>query len=195
MLWNRSLVMRDLETGSLWSHILGECKAGPLLDASLEMIPSTMATWGEWKKQYPETTVLNLDRTAGRFKREFYERPEHFVYGVKVNGTPKAYPFDVLLQENISQDTIKDKPVLVVFDPKSTMAFVYERIVNDSETAFSAELEDGLLKDSTTGSYWNPWSGEAVKGQSTGQKLPRLYGIISYRSAWEMFYPKSLYAD
>ena len=187
--------MRDLETGSLWSHILGECKAGPLLDSSLEMIPSTLATWGEWQTQHPETAVLNLDRTAAEYKREYYERSQLFVYGVKVNGTPKAYPFDVMFKKNVSQDTINGKPVLVVFDPKSTMAFVYERIVNDSETAFSAELEDGLLKDVATSSLWNPWSGEAVKGPSKGQKLPRLYGIISYRRAWEMFYPKSLYAN
>ena len=30
MLWNRNLVMLDLETESLWSHILGEAKAGVL---------------------------------------------------------------------------------------------------------------------------------------------------------------------
>ena len=29
-LWNRSLIMMDKETDSLWSHLLGEAMAGPL---------------------------------------------------------------------------------------------------------------------------------------------------------------------
>ena len=32
MLWNRSLVMYDVETRSHWSHILGEAMQGELLD-------------------------------------------------------------------------------------------------------------------------------------------------------------------
>ena len=36
MLWQRSLVMQDKETGSLWSHILGEAMRGSLKGTSLE---------------------------------------------------------------------------------------------------------------------------------------------------------------
>ena len=42
MLWNRSLVMLDQETKSLWSHILGQAMRGPLKGTRLEVIPSTM---------------------------------------------------------------------------------------------------------------------------------------------------------
>ena len=30
MLWQRSLVMRDLETGTLWSHLMGKAMEGEL---------------------------------------------------------------------------------------------------------------------------------------------------------------------
>ena len=36
-LWNRSLVIRDIETESLWSHILGKCMDGDLKDATFDL--------------------------------------------------------------------------------------------------------------------------------------------------------------
>ena len=39
MLWKHNLVMQDLETRSLWSHMLGECMAGELKGARLTMLP------------------------------------------------------------------------------------------------------------------------------------------------------------
>ena len=39
MLWNRSLVILDAETKSLWSHILGRAMRGPLEGETLEVLP------------------------------------------------------------------------------------------------------------------------------------------------------------
>jgi hypothetical protein len=52
-LWNRSLVMLDIETRSLWSHILGEAMAGELKGQLLKPIPSDMVTWAAWKRDHP----------------------------------------------------------------------------------------------------------------------------------------------
>ena len=43
-LWNRSLVMQDTETKSLWSHILGEAMDGELKGVVLKSLPSDMVT-------------------------------------------------------------------------------------------------------------------------------------------------------
>ena len=40
MLWNRSLVMYDVETKSNWSHILGRAMDGEMKGTRLEMLPS-----------------------------------------------------------------------------------------------------------------------------------------------------------
>ena len=36
MLWRNSLIMRDRETGSLWSHVTGEGLSGPAKSKRLE---------------------------------------------------------------------------------------------------------------------------------------------------------------
>ena len=69
-LWDRSLVMQDHETKSLWSHILGEAMNGNLKGAKLKRLPSDMVTWGKWKAAHPNTTALKLKRSSRSYPRE-----------------------------------------------------------------------------------------------------------------------------
>ena len=81
-LWNRSLVMQDLETKSLWSHILGECMEGELKGQRLEIVPSSMTDWKSWKEQAPETTAVLMSRTSKNYNRDFYkQKPSAFAIG------------------------------------------------------------------------------------------------------------------
>lgn len=57
-LWRNSLVMQDLETSSLWSHITGLCLDGKLEGTTLEQIPSVQTTWAKWQAAHPQTRVL-----------------------------------------------------------------------------------------------------------------------------------------
>ncbi len=193
MLWNRSLVMRDMETGSLWSHILGECMRGELKDTVLDIIPATMTTWADWKKHHPRTSVLNMPRTVNSYDRGFYHDRTEFVFGFHVRGEAKAYPFDVLEKRKIIQDEIGKQPVLVVFDPKSTRAVMYDRRLGKQVLEFTEKLENGRFVDEKTGSQWSAWSGKAISGAMKDRQLRMLPAIVSYRRAWEKFYPKSRY--
>ena len=187
--------MRDLETESLWSHILGECMYGKLQGALLEVVPAFMTTWQDWRAEYPATTLLNLSRTSREFDRDVYQDPAKFVYGIKVDGQTKAYPFDVLARQPVLQDLTHETEVLVVFDPQSTRAAVYERRLGERTFTFEPQLKDGKLEDQETHSRWDPWSGVAAAGPLKDQTLRRLYGIVSFRSAWEVFYPDTLMAE
>jgi hypothetical protein len=53
-----NLVMYDEPTGSRWSQVLAEAICGPKTGESLEILPSTVATWGEWRTEHPDTVVL-----------------------------------------------------------------------------------------------------------------------------------------
>lgn len=187
--------MRDLETGSLWSHILGDCQEGKLLGAQLEFMASAMVPWKEWRARHPETTVLNLSRTAGDYRLQVFSNPDPFVFGVEVEQQPKAYPFAFLFKNNVVQETLKKTPVLVVFEPQSALAFIYRRALEDQELAFEPELTDGMLKDRATGSLWDPYTGQAKQGPQAGKTLPRLYGIVSFERAWRDFHPDSAFAN
>lgn len=55
---NGNLVMIDGATGSYWSQILARGICGPEESASLRIVPSTVATWAEWRDEHPDTQVL-----------------------------------------------------------------------------------------------------------------------------------------
>lgn len=190
MLWNRSLVMRDKETGSLWSHILGESMRGDLKGEKLKLIPSVITDWRSWKADHPETTVLALDRTARQFRTEFQQRPDTFVLGLAVRGKTKAYAFDILKNHPVLNDTFADLPVLITFDRKSTGARMFNRALGDQTLTFLAGKE-GALSDKETNSTWNPATGRCTKGKLKGKELTPIPAIISFRKAWNTFHPDS----
>jgi hypothetical protein len=50
--------MYDRETDTLWSQFLGQGVDGPLEGVRLEAIPSQLISWAGWKRQYPDTSIL-----------------------------------------------------------------------------------------------------------------------------------------
>lgn len=193
MLWNRSLVMRDLETGSLWSHILGECMAGKFQGRTLDVLPGVMTTWKDWLARHPDTTVLDMDRTAESYRRTIYRAPEDYVYGIKIHGTAKAYPFTFLLNHPVTHDRVAGVPLVVFFDPTGARSTVYSRVIDGDTLAFE-RLDTGDIRDSNSGSIWDPWTGTAVSGPRTGDSLQARHGIVSFLDAWMVFHPETLIA-
>lgn len=195
MLWNRSLVIRDLETGSLWSHILGECKEGSLLGARLPTLPSTIMSWKEWSTKFPNTSALLLPRTSRNYLREILDRRDEFVFGVEIGGVFKAYPLEVLLRKPVIEDELGDRPIVVAFDQESGSVNVLDRRNRGETLSFLPRLEGHLLKDTAWGGRWEPWSGRNADNRSVNARLRWLPGMLSFRSAWFTFHPNSLTAE
>ena len=191
MLWNRSLVMLDAETGSLWSHILGEAIEGKLKGKRLEAVPAEMTTWAAWRRTHPNTSVLHLSRTSRNFTNAFYRRrPAAFVFAWLVDGTPYHRRLDRLQKSPLANLTCDDAPLLLLFDPESTGARLFSRRVGDRVLDFE-EAADGKLRDKQTGSTWDPVEGAALDGTLKGQRLKPEVGLMSFARAWETFHPKS----
>lgn len=76
-LWRNSLIMQDKETGSLWSHITGECLEGEYLGTQLEMIPVVQTTWRQWSTDHPDTRVLKKSEeiTSSQYEK-YFDDPE-----------------------------------------------------------------------------------------------------------------------
>lgn len=53
-----NLVFYDFATRSRWSQLVARAICGPLTGTDFEILPSTVATWGEWRREYPDTGVL-----------------------------------------------------------------------------------------------------------------------------------------
>lgn len=188
-LWRRSLVMRDLETETLWSHLLGKAVEGELKGETLERLPSDMLTWAAWKARHPDTTVLNLSRIRDHYTPEFYEEPERFVIGFP-GEQPRHCAFTTLQQHPVLNIEADGEPAVLLFDRESTSALVFHREIGDRVLSFSL-TEDGRLVDDQTGSVWDRSTGTAIAGHLQGRTLRPLVGLVSYTRAWMTFHPDS----
>lgn len=183
--------MIDLETRSLWSHLLGQAMRGPLKGKELEMLPSVMTDWATWHMQHPDTTVLNLRRTSNRYQRNFYRQPSQFVIGMAAGGSARAWPLDQLVNHPVVNDTFGVDPILIIFMRDSATALAFDRRVKGQTLTF--RTAEGKLLDEQTGTQWDPASGQAVAGPLQGEYLARRIGVVSYRRAWRDFHPESSY--
>ena len=189
-LWNRSLVMMDQETKSLWSHILGKCMDGKLKDTDLEVLPSDMLTWAAWKMEHPQSTVLNLKRTARVFNGDFYKQPERFVVGLSGAFGLRHVSFATLKKTPLMNADARGLKLLVLADAESTSVRIFERKVGEQTLTF--EPAGDQLRDRETKSLWDRRSGTAVEGELKGRKLEPQAGIISFTRAWKTFHPNSI---
>ncbi|MDX1607824.1 MAG: DUF3179 domain-containing protein [Candidatus Spechtbacterales bacterium] len=133
-LWQSNLLMYnrapDPSNESLWSQVLGEAVVGPHTGTKLNIIPSDIVEYGNWKDTYPDTQVLSRDTgiySLGRYDVEPYEgyytsdetifttdfnderlHPKEIVVGIEINNQFKAYPVDDI-KEGISRDMFAGK--------------------------------------------------------------------------------------
>jgi len=68
LLTRSNKVMYDVETFSVFDTFLGQAVSGPLLEAGIELRQHSVitTTWGQWKAEHPDTTVLHVDEALGR---------------------------------------------------------------------------------------------------------------------------------
>ncbi len=191
MLWQRSLVMIDMQTKSLWSQLLGEAMEGPLEGKELESIPSVMTDWRSWLRAHPTTTVLDMKRTAQVFVRRMYANPQRWVVGIIEDGTPRAFPMDQLRKQPVVNDLVSDVPLVLVFDRDSATTLAYRRQLDDQTLEFAKQ--GNRIVDKQTGSTWDFSSGKAIDGQLKGKQLKPVVTILSYRKPWKIFHPESSY--
>jgi hypothetical protein len=192
-LWNRSLIMKDLETQTLWSHLLGEAVEGSLKGEKLRALPCDMMTWDAWFREHPETTVLNMARTTLHYTREFYEKRSdrvEFVVGFTGNYGMHHCSFETLKAKPLLNVDARGLPLVILFQPDSTSARIFNRRVGDRTLTFVA-IEADRMQDQETHSLWHARSGLAVGGALQGERLEPHVGIVSVKRAWQMFHPDS----
>ncbi len=72
MLYQSNKLMYDAETSSLWSTMTGQPVVGRLVGQGIQLArwPVVTTTWGSWREQHPETSVLSLDTG---YQRDYHE--------------------------------------------------------------------------------------------------------------------------
>lgn len=204
------LVMYDRQTETLWSQLLGEAVEGELIGTKLNFVPSWMMTWQEWKELHPDTVAL--DKGFRRGSRDqydgYYASPsagvigetlsddrlytKEFIVGVELEGAEVAYPFSILNEQPIINDTVDDTNLLITFDAESTASSVYDRMVDGQLLTFRAGDEPHTVVDEETGSVWDLFSGTAVSGELEGAQLTPIKNTRSFWFGWKDWHPDTL---
>ncbi|MCP5095014.1 MAG: DUF3179 domain-containing protein [Chloroflexi bacterium] len=204
------MVMYDRQTRSYWSQLLGEAVEGELIGTKLEFLPSWMMTWEEWKNLHPETVALDKNGRIGGFDSytNYYTsssagvigealsdarlETKEFIVGVELVDAAIAYPFGVLNDTPVVNDTVGDNHLLVLFDADSVATAVYNRVVDGQLLTFSGTLPIGIITDEETGSKWNAFTGEAIEGPLAGTVLTQVKSTTSFWFGWKDWHPDTL---
>ena len=183
------LVMVDRTTGSYWWQVAGSAIVGPLTGTSLEVLPSTVATWGEWKNTHPDTFILTRDTgferpyesdsfggyadyvASGNFAfpvspASLDDRlpPASPVVAVRLGGTMRAYPVDDLASP--INDTVEGMPIVIL--PTDGGGASFSAVSNGDVLTF--ERRGDRIIDAETQSTWSA-GGVAVDGELAGTTL------------------------
>lgn len=211
LLWRHNLVMFDEATGSLWSQLAATAIRGPATGEGLELVPSTLTAWSDWRGTHPGTEVLlpppasgtlhgsgsapGIDRYA-RPVRDESARPDEgdgpgrftHVVGVAHGDEARAYPRPAVRDAGgVVNDVVGDLPVVVALTPADTLV-AYERRVDDRTLAIAPGDRPGHLR--AGGSTWLATTGTAVDGPHEGTRLPHASDTPAlFLRSWRDFHP------
>ena len=123
------MLLYDRQTDSLWSQLLSQAVTGPLAGTRLSVLPAEETTWGEWKKEHPDTKVLSF---ASGYPRDYhvdpyadYPFPRVPALFVTTGEKSKIYPFAELMKAGSPLvDQLGGQSLTVVFSPRSKTARV-----------------------------------------------------------------------
>ena len=138
----RNMVIRDLETGTIWQQGTGEAMFGKLKGKKLDFYPYQQLNLSDWLQLYPNSVIAQesqkvrkgflpknklmkvLEKVTGKFiangKTDLKGLPlREKVWGVEINGKHKAYPISELNKTEHFSDKIGDTEIEIKYNPKS----------------------------------------------------------------------------
>jgi hypothetical protein len=221
LLRNSDLIMWDDQTQSWWQQFTGEGIVGTYTGAQLEILPSQVVSFSAFAEQYPDGEVLaRSGRNYGSnpyvgydsssqpflFRGQLDDRlpPTERVLAGLLAGQPIAYPFPLLADLGVINDTVGERAVVAIWQPGATsaldqsdidssrdvgMAALYNRVLDGQLLTFQL-ASDGQITDDQTGSSWNIF-GTAIDGELIGKQLKQELAFPHFWFAWVAFRPET----
>ena len=220
-----NLIMYDRQTETWWQQATGDAIAGELTGTQLVFYPASIISWANFKSQYPGGSVLSREtgfvRDYGRNPYTGYDDinktpflyqgdptpgelpPMARVLTLELNGEAVAYPYDVLQDEHVINDTVNGYPVVLFWTEGTASALdsraiaggqdigaavAYSRLLEGQDLDFNYDGES--IRDIQTGSVWN-LTGKAVSGKFESKQLEPLVGINHFWFSWAAFRPET----
>ena len=201
---NQNFLMRDRETGSWWQQVTGMAIYGPLKGTALKLVPNDELTFGEWKLEVSDGKVL---APVSKYLKEYESnwepevaklpvvlsfpgtelKPRDIVVGIDLQGTSRAYPWEVLRKQTPVMDRVNGTPILVAVGPdgKSLRAFVSRIDGKESEFFLKGDPEaDTQPVPNSSAPAKASVSGDAGKSDASGQTTAAKQPVTSSTKPW-----------
>lgn len=154
----------DHDTGSVWSQPTGEAILGPLSGARLELLPSTLTSWGVWRAAHPETTALDEPGGPSGFD------VDEMLIAVDLGDESLAVAVTVLRERGVVNATVNGVPLALAAEVSPGGWWgVYSRRLDDRDVVL--ERQAGMLVEVGGDGRWTLERGLARDG---GQRLDPL---------------------
>ena len=223
-LYNSNLLMFDSGTSTLWSQILGAGNVGILTDTELLRYPAQIVSYAEFKEAFPDAPVLSretgVSRRYGQNPYVGYDdadspaflfsgvpderlEPKARVISVDTPQETAAYPFSILEERRVVNDTVGAQPVTLFWQEGTSSALDTGSIAEGRDVGavgvFAPDVEGRSLTftwsgeaftDEETGSTWN-LLGQAVEGELAGAQLKPVVHDNTLWFAWAAFKPET----
>jgi hypothetical protein len=219
-----NLIMYDRQTETWWQQATGDGIVGEHTGAQLEFYPALMISWADFKTQHPTGQVLSRDtgneRNYGRNPYVGYDDinqtpflfegstpdqlpPMARVLTVDVGSEAVAYPYEILRDVNVINDSVGDEEIVVFWAEGAASALdtqnipqgrevgsavTYSRMLDDMTLTF--KFADGKFFDEQTNSEWNVF-GIAIDGELKGKELTPIVSINHFWFSWAAFKPET----
>jgi hypothetical protein len=181
-LFGNAMTWWDHGTGSIWSQPLGEAILGPLRGERLELLPSTLTTWGAWRVAHPATVALDVRGWSTGFHLE------DMAIVVEFGSEAVAYEIPALRVSGSISDVVSSVPIVVVIDPAdATRWAVFSRVVDDRVVRL--DLTPAGLVDRQSGTVFDPFLGVGVSGPLADQTLDKLPAFTAFPEDFVTFFP------
>ncbi len=194
-LYRSNKLMYDHQTQSFWSTLKGEPVVGELVGKgiSLNRRFCVTTTWGDWKRQHPETTVLSLDTGYSRNYGEGVAYNAYFntdklmftvpgkddrlmnkseVVALRHQKQQLAISADFLLEHPIYEDALGDQKFIIL-----TNAFGANRVYRSDGTKFKS-WDGSKTATDTSGRQWQVTEDKLSSGTKSLERMP------SHRAFW-----------
>lgn len=200
-------MLQDVETGSLWSQVTGECIAGKMEGSVLTLYPSMMTTFAAFGVDYPDgrlltkpqpgpdrspyewyaadTTALSMFGRVDNFQRL---RGKDVVYGVRMDGRQTAVAKDLIASKHLVILDQFTTPVVVTGDSTGSSVAAFLLPVGRQRISELEVVGDTLI----LGSGDESWNARTGKSQSVrGGDLAPVPITSVYWFAWVSFFPET----
>jgi hypothetical protein len=217
--------MYDRQTETWWQQAEGKGIIGKLTGTQLVFVPAAIISWEEFKNANPNGLVLSKDtgflRNYGSnpyvgyddvnrppFLYQGPETPDKLlpvarVLAVEIEEEAVAYPYELLSEVNVVNDTVGGKEIAVFWSTGTASALdtlqiadgrdvgtaiSFSRLLNGSVLTFKYDGQN--IVDDETGSTWDVL-GKAISGELAGKQLEQVVSVNHFWFSWVAFKPET----